>query len=186
MNTFIRCCTTALAAIVLAVGLPPADAYAGGRHGGGYGGGHGHHGGYRSHGPGWGGVGLALGLGLGLGWLGSRHSYAYGPPVYSGYHGAPGYVLIEPPPVVYREAPQVVYREVPQRIYREAPVREPAPASRPDPIIYPRNGQSAEQIEADRQACNRWATTQPNAMADGSVFNRATEACMDGRGYTLR
>jgi uncharacterized membrane protein len=58
--------------------------------------------------------------------------------------------------------------------------------SRPEPVIYPRSGQSQEQIEADRQACNRWATTQQSAMADASVFNRATEACMDGRGYTLR
>ncbi len=172
MNTFSRCCATALAAAILAVGLPQTEAQAGGRHGG--------HG-YSSHrygGPGWGGVGLGLGLGIGLGWLGaSRYGYSYGPPVYAGY-GAPGYVLIEPPPVVYREVPRTVYREV--------PIRETAPVSRPDPIIYPRNGQSAQQTEADRQECNRWATTQPSAMNDASVFNRATDACMDGRGYTLR
>ncbi|MFM9915853.1 MAG: hypothetical protein ACKVOX_08600 [Rhizobacter sp.] len=181
MNTFTRCCTTAFAAVILAVGLPPADAQAGGRYGGGYGG----HGGYR--GPGWGGVGLGFGLGLGLGWLGaSRYDYVYGPPVYAGY-ATPGYVLIEPPPVVYREVPPpVVYREAPRTIYREVPAREPVPVTRPDPIIYPRQGQSAQQIEADRQECNRWATTQPSAMSDSSVFNRATEACMDGRGYTMR
>ena len=40
--------------------------------------------------------------------------------------------------------------------------------------------------EADRQDCNRWATTQPSAMNDAGVFNRAVDACMDGRGYTLR
>lgn len=181
MNTFLRSCTTAFAAVILAVALPAADAQAGGRHGG-YGGG------YRSSGPGWGGVGLGLGLGIGLGWLGaSRYAYSYGPPVYSGYYGAPGYVLIDQPPVVYREVPPpVVYREVPRPLYREVPAREPAPVSRPDPIIYPRHGQSAQQTEADRQECNRWATTQPSAMSDASVFNRATEACMDGRGYTLR
>ena len=172
MNTLSRCCTTALAAAVLAIGLPPVEAQAGGRHGG-----HGYSG-HRHGGPGWGGVGLGLGLGIGLGWLGaSRYGYSYGPPVYAGY-GAPGYVLIEPPPVVYRDVPRTVYREV--------PIREAAPLSRPDPIIYPRNGQGAQQTEADRQDCNRWATTQPNAMSDASVFNRATEACMDGRGYTLR
>ena len=27
-------------------------------------------------------------------------------------------------------------------------------------IIYPRSGQSAAQTEADRQECNRWATTR--------------------------
>ena len=56
----------------------------------------------------------------------------------------------------------------------------------PEPIFYPRNGQSASQLEADRQACNRWATTQPSAMADAGVFHRATQACMDAQGYTSR
>ena len=62
----------------------------------------------------------------------------------------------------------------------------PAVPSRPDPVIYPRNGQSPQQTEADRQDCNRWATTQPAALADASVFKRAVEACMDGRGYSMR
>ncbi len=68
---------------------------------------------------------------------------------------------------------------------------EPPPAiaqtpSRPDPVVYPRNGQDAQQTEADRQACDRWATTQPAALAEAAVFQRAVEACMDGRGYTLK
>jgi hypothetical protein len=58
--------------------------------------------------------------------------------------------------------------------------------SRPEPVIYPRNAQSDDQLEADRRECNRWATTQQAAMAEASAFNRAVEACMDGRGYTLR
>ena len=62
----------------------------------------------------------------------------------------------------------------------------PVAASRPDPVIYPRNGQSAQQLEADRQECNRWATTQPAALADAGVFHRAVEACMDGRGYSMK
>ena len=60
------------------------------------------------------------------------------------------------------------------------------PSGLPDPIIYPRNGQSAAQTEADRQDCNRWAVTQPSALADAQVFQRAMAACMDGRGYTVR
>lgn len=87
-------------------------------------------------------------------------------------------VIVEPAPVVVRERPAVVVEEGPP------PVR--VPASKPDPIIYPRNGQSAQQTEYDRQECNRWATTQPAAMADASVFQRAVEACMDGRGYTMK
>ncbi|OWQ86294.1 hypothetical protein CDN99_20905 [Roseateles aquatilis] len=80
----------------------------------------------------------------------------------------PGYVVVAPPPGADAAQP--------------APVAPP----RPDPIIYPRNGQSPEQTEADRQTCNRWATTQPSAMNDAGIFNRAVEACMDGRGYSMR
>ncbi len=178
MKMLMRCLTTALAAAVLSIGVTPAAE----AHGYGYGGGY--RGGY---GPGWGAVGLGLGLGVGLGWLaGSRYGYSsysygyYGPPVYSSVivPAYPRYVYVDPPAVVYREVPAPVYREVPRQ--------EPVAKSPPEPIIYPRNGQNAQQIEADRQDCNRWATTQPNAMADSSVFNRATEACMDARGYTMR
>ena len=64
---------------------------------------------------------------------------------------------------------------------------QPVPAAPPpDPIFYPRNGQTPAQTEADRQDCNRWATTQAGAMSDAQVFQRATYACMDGRGYTVR
>ena len=56
----------------------------------------------------------------------------------------------------------------------------------PEPIFYPRTGQNEAQVEGDRRECNRWATTQQNAMADASIFHRATLACMDGRGYSSR
>ena len=62
----------------------------------------------------------------------------------------------------------------------------PAPQGPPDPVIYPRNNQTAVQTEADRRDCNRWATEQPNAVADASVFQRSVEACMDARGYSVR
>lgn len=109
--------------------------------------------------------GVVLGIGLGLGAAAIWHHHhahaaaAWGP--------APVYVV--PPPVAYAYV-------------------EPAPVlpRAPDPVIYPRQGQSAAQTEADRQDCNRWATTQPGAMAEASVFHRATIACMEGRGYTVR
>jgi len=90
---------------------------------------------------------------------------------YTAVVGGPGYVVAAPPPPNVEATPVL-----------PAPMQPP----RPDPIIYPRNGQSNAQLEADRQDCNRWATTQPSAMSDASVFNRAVEACMDGRGYTMR
>jgi hypothetical protein len=62
----------------------------------------------------------------------------------------------------------------------------PAPKPAPDPIVYPRNGQSAAQTEIDQRACNTWATQQKDAMSDSSIFNRAVQACMDAHGYTVR
>ena len=127
---------------------------------GGYHGG-GHYG-YRHGGNGWVWGGLGLGLGLGLA---SYYSYPY-------YYADPGYVVVDPP-VVYSNPPPVVYAT-------------PVPARSPQPVIYPRNGQSAAQTDADANACSQWAGQQPNATVDASVFQRATQACMDARGYTVR
>jgi hypothetical protein len=112
---------------------------------------------------------------------------------YRGGHGGHGHYrggwgwgwspLLLSPWVYY---PQVVTVVQPAPVVVESPPAVATAPSRPDPVIYPRNGQSAQQTEADRQECNRWATTQPAALADSSVFMRAVEACMDGRGYTMK
>lgn len=160
MSIRVKTLAIAFSALALACGNAEAQRYRGGG-GGGY---------YHGHGGGsgfvWGGIGLGLGLGLGLG------SY-YRPYDYLPYD----YVVVDRPATVYYNVPPVV-----------APVVSvpPATSGQPDPVFYPRNGQSTAQTEADRQACNRWATTQPSAMADATVFQRATLACMDGRGYSSR
>ncbi len=101
------------------------------------------------------------------------------------YHGGlwyrpwgPHWVVVAPPVGV--AVP--VYAASPA----EAPAAVAAAPAKPDPVIYPRNGQDAARTELDRQECNRWATTQPAAVADASVFQRAVEACMEGRGYTMK
>lgn len=109
------------------------------------------------HGRWWGGVSIGIGVPLLLG------------PAYPGpWYAAPAPLLVAPPPQRYDDNPAAAAQAL------------------PEPIFYPRQGQSDAQREADRQACNRWATTEPSAMADASVFHRATLACMDGRGYTAR
>ena len=128
---------------------------------------HGRGGYYYGPGPVWGGFGIGLGIGLGS-------AYYYGPYGPYGRPYGPGYVIVEPAPV-YRTEPQPVPAQ-----------HEPARAAAPDPIFYPRNGQSPALTEADRVECNRWATTQQGAMTDASVFQRATYACMEGRGYVVR
>lgn len=103
-------------------------------------------------------------------WIGGA-PYYYANGVYYAVAPGQGYAVVAPPPGA-EQAP---------------PAPPPPPASTPvEPIIYPRNGQSPAQTEGDRQECNRWATTQPSAVADAQVFQRAVAACMDGRGYTLR
>jgi len=166
-RTLRRSLAIAVGALALVVG-GGAQAQGHGWHGGGggwHGGGHSY---YRGGGWGWDplwGVGLGLGLGL-----------VAAAPL---YYDQPNYVVVNPP-VYY--PPQTVYVN-PAPVVTPAPLAAPAPA---EPIFYPRAGQTGAQTEADRQACNRWATTQHNAMNDASVFQRATLACMDGRGYTAR
>ena len=157
--------TSLLAFAVLAATLGPiaAEARPHGHPGYSQHGGRGHGGwGHRN----WGGVGLGIGLGVGLGAL------YYGSPWYGPGYGYPGYVVRVPAPVYEYDTPP--------------PPPQPVAKALPEPVVYPRNGQSAAQTESDRQACDRWAMTQPKAMADASVFHRATLACMEGRGYTLR
>ena len=135
---------------------------------------------------------VSLGIGIGGPLVGVYGGDFYGPPVYGaltlgtgwrhrGWHDGwrgwgPGWVLVAPP-VVWAAPP-------PAEFVEPAPVS--AAPTRPDPVIVPRQGQDARQTEADRQQCNRWAVTQPAALADAQIFQRTVEACMDARGYTTK
>lgn len=117
---------------------------------------HGRHHHHHRHGGGLFLGGVGIGLGLGAGW---PHDDRW----------APGYI-VEPGPASGYD------------LVRPAPAAPPAP----EPIVQPGAGQSPAQLEADRRACNRWAATQPSALADASVFHRTAIACLEGRGYTVR
>lgn len=145
---------------------------------------HGNGGGYRGWNHGWGhrgwgwGPGVfwgGLGVGIGLGAIG----YSYADPWYG--YAQPAYIVA--PPV----AEYTVIEPAPgDRVVRSNGRPVPPVSRAPDPIFYPKNGQPGERVEADRQDCNRWATTQAGAMSDASIFQRATFACMEGRGYVVR
>jgi hypothetical protein len=161
-----------VAAATLSLAIVPLVSTAaphGGGGGWGHGGGSWHGGAWHGHGGccyygGW-----SVSVGFGPWWYGGYPYYYPYYPYYYGYY--PGYVVGTGYPVATGPAPQG---------------NEPAQPSAPEPVIYPRNGQSAEQTEADRRDCDRWAMTQPRAMADANVFHRAALACMEGRGYTVR
>jgi hypothetical protein len=134
--------------------------------------------------PAYGSVYPALPLGaVSVGWH-RGHRYWYNGGVWYRPWGRRWVVAAPPLSVMVPVAPVVLAAEPPAVVQAPPPVVVPAP--KPDPIIYPRNGQDANRTEFDRQECNRWATTQPSAVADASVFQRAVEACMDGRGYSMR
>lgn len=80
------------------------------------------------------------------------------------------------------------------------PANEPSGAGSADKIfVYPKNGQSAEQQADDKYECHRWAADQSgfdptagtasdaSATADQRAqYQRAQQACLEGRGYTVR
>lgn len=101
-------------------------------------------------------------------WIGGA-PYYYANGVYYAASPGQGYVVVAPPPGADTVQPVAS-----------------APMVLPDPIVYPRAGQSAVQAQADQHDCRRWAMAQPHAMSDASVVQRAESACMDGRGYTVR
>jgi hypothetical protein len=69
-----------------------------------------------------------------------------------------------------------------------------------DPYAYPDRGQNAEQQSTDRYECHTWAVqksgfdpTQPlggaapsDAASMRGNYQRAEQACLEGRGYTVR
>lgn len=122
-------------------------------------------------------------------WVGAT-PYYYANDVYYARSGT-GYVVVAPPAVAATTAPHL-----------SAPTLSAPPlrtASADDLILYPRDGQSRQQTESDRQQCSEWATGQTgydprfglpdtDAMAGQKAgdYGRAIEACLDGRGYTVR
>ena len=98
------------------------------------------------------------------------------------YRAVPGgYVVVQPPLGIETTMPTPT----------QAPIQSPQPTLAPQavsdsPLIYPQNGQSAEQVQADSTQCSNWAAAQPNGAGNGSAYNQAFGLCMDSRGYSVR
>jgi hypothetical protein len=194
----------ACASAVLAISSPVFAQHAGG-HGGGYGhaggyghggyghGGYGHggywhggywHGGYWHGGYWYGGYWGPWGWGWGFPfyypafWWGGI-PYFYANDVYYTWDDASGqYQTVVPPPEALSQA------------------QGQGAAAPADLTIYPKNGQSEQQLGKDRFECHRWAVaqtgfdpTQPGggaAPGNRAAYNRAQGACLEGRGYSVR
>ena len=124
-----------------------------------------------------------------LGWtLAPRYYYppAYYYPPSPYYYPPPAYYYPPPPPVDYHNPP-------PGEISRTQP-----PGGQL--FIYPRQGQSQEKQDNDRNECHGWAVGQtgfdpvkpPAGAADAQTIQksgdylRAISACLDAHGYTVR
>jgi hypothetical protein len=69
-----------------------------------------------------------------------------------------------------------------------APNSGPGPSG-PGPaaqiFMYPKNGQSVQQQATDKAECQQWAAGQAGQVAqNGSDYQRAMVACVEGRGYS--
>jgi len=90
-----------------------------------------------------------------------------------------GYVATDPPPVVDSSGASAE---------GAGPSAAPPPGDAAGQIfMYPRNGQSAEQQATDKAECQQWAAQQAGDVAqNGSDYQRAMTACVEGRGYSAR
>ena len=164
------------------------------RGGSGHSGGSGYwHGSGHSGGSGyWHGGGYWGGYAIGAAWAWWPWPYYwpyYWPSYYSPYYYWPYY---EPPP-------PLVSQERPPAYAQPAPSGTPSLAERI--FVYPRQGQSEERQATDRYECHSWAVSQtnydPTQPPPGDMsetqrkqmradYRRAEDACLDGRGYTVR
>lgn len=77
---------------------------------------------------------------------------------------------------------------------------QPPPPQGDDLYVYPQQGQSAEQQASDKYECHKWSSSQTGfdpTQPGGAVppdqlparradYQRAMQACMQGRGYSAR
>jgi hypothetical protein len=80
-------------------------------------------------------------------------------------------------------APDAPTAGAPQAAYPAA--GDPATGQQGRIFMYPKNGQSEEQQSIDKRECQEWAAQQAGqSAANGSDYQRAMVACIEGRGYS--
>ncbi|MFJ4145057.1 DUF6515 family protein [Pseudomonas sp. NPDC089734] len=108
-------------------------------------------------------------------WIGSSLLFLAAGTYYAYQSDSQDYVVVNPPQ---------------NQSYNQAPVQNGY-----DPVAYPLNGQSQEQVELDHYQCYRWAaeqsgfdpaniTYQPQAEVV-DLYRRSMGACLVGRGYSV-
>jgi hypothetical protein len=184
----------------------------GGHGGGGHGGGghayagHGYGGyghGYGGYGHGYGGYGrYGYGRGYGYGW---GRGYGWGGYGWGGYGwGWPGAFFLATLPLYYSTLwwDGVPYYYADDNYYTWDGTAGGYTAVQPPPevvnqartiqqttelFVYPKNSQTPDQVERDKQECRTWAASQAAAASGNPGDNlRAQTACLEARGYSVR
>ncbi len=115
--------------------------------------------------------------------------YYYANDVYYTYNPSyEGYVATDPPPVADSSNGSADNSLPPTDLSAPGQPQSAGPSGAASQIfMYPKNGQSEEQQAKDRAECQQWATQQAGQVAtNGSDYQRAMSACVEGRGYSAR
>lgn len=112
-------------------------------------------------------------------WIGSSLLFLAAGTYYAYQPDSQDYVVVNPP---QNEA-----------VYQASPAEQQGNGY--DPVAYPANGQSPQQVELDKYQCYRWAAEQSGfdpANVSGQpppdvvdLYRRSMGACLAGRGYSV-
>ena len=125
-----------------------------------------------------------------LWWGGVPYYYAYDNYyVWDGTAG--GYVAVTPPPEVLNQSAYPPGAAPPPGAAAPPGAALPPWAESPpggaELFAYPKNAQSDEQQQRDKQECRAWAAAQAGAGGPNRGDNlRAQTACLEARGYSVR
>jgi hypothetical protein len=137
---------------------------------------------------GWGGGGFGWG-GYGAGWLGYGLLFSTLPYAYSTYYwdGVPYYYADDNYYQWDSAADEYETVQPPAQVATQAAADSQAALAQTELFAYPNNGQSASQQAKDRADCKQWAIAQSGTdPAKRNDYLKAEDACLSGRGYTVR
>ena len=152
--------------------------------------------------PGWAWYLPVLPIGYATFWWGGYPYYYWNNLYYTWSPGYNGYVVTDPPPVAQYSDPTTGEPGFDPNSVTAEP-EDDSGSAQPDSAntgggsgevyIYPRNGQTDQQMANDRYECHAWAAnqtgfdpTRQQNQGDPQEYRRAMVACLDARGYSAR
>jgi hypothetical protein len=128
-------------------------------------------------------------------WWGGVPYYYYNDLYYTWSPADSGYVVTEPPPVAGTADDSGDADQASAPAGGPAGGPESGAGGSADVYLYPRNGQTDQQMSNDRYECHSWAVgqtgfdptrTSGQQSGNDADYRRAMIACLDARGYSAR